>query len=539
MQTRVIFFVIISTLFFIECSNKEIKKESLIDYNKYWYLKDITLDSVAGISLKKAFDYLDRKQIEDTVVVAVIDSELNIKLDLFKNNIWINVDEVPNNNIDDDNNGYIDDYNGWNFIANTNGKYTKFCHFESTRILRKFNTLLEADIDTASTLGRNYEIYRKAQKDFSFQLQSVKSQEDYGNFLNNNYDKAYATASEFFPNKDYNTKSLDSLYLALKDSNQEKANLIYFVSDCIKYGITKDWIKTYQYNAENILQKCLNLNYDERVNIGDDAYNINDSIYGSPKLFHDISLSYHASQVAAIIADHNRKKFLKIMPIIISSNGDENDKDIATSIRYAVNNGAKVINMSLGKELSLNTKWIIDAVKYAASKDVLIMYAAGNNAKNIENDLNKYYPNDVNEKGEEIVANFISVAASGKTLDENLATNFSNYNKIHVDIFAPGDSIYVYLPDGENYYNQGTSLATPMVSKTAALIRSYYPNLTAAEVKQIIMESGVSFDMMVNKPSTSKEKELVPFSSLSKSGKIVNAYNALLLAEEISKKKKK
>ena len=195
--------------------------------------------------------------------------------------------------------------------------------------------------------------------------------------------------------KEYTAKKLDSLYLLLKDTNPEKARLIYYVSDCIKYNLDKEWTTTFKYTADNIVQKCLNIEYDERENIGDNPNDINDSLYGSPKLFHDVDLSLHASQVAEILVNHNQEKFLKIMPIVISANGDEHDKDVALAIRYAVNNGAKIINMSLGKELSLNEKWISDAVKYAATKGILIVYASGNNAKNVEYNTNKYYPNDL------------------------------------------------------------------------------------------------------------------------------------------------
>lgn len=519
--------------------NLSIIKEITPDPEKYWYLKDITLDSINGISFERASDLVAKKTIKDTVVVAIIDSDLDVNHKYFKNHVWVNKDEVPNNNIDDDKNGYIDDINGWNFLSNQNGQYIDFYHFESTRILKLLNPLLKNNTDTISALGDKYALYKNSLKDYESQLNFVKRRQKQGSFLAGTYDKAYKLVESYFPNKDYDVKKLDSLYLSLKDSDNEKARLVYYVSDCIKYDITKEWIETYNSNTNNIVQKCLNINYDEREITRDNPSDILDSIYGSPKLLNNLSMSRHATQVAGIITNHNNKEFLKIMPIVISAHGDEHDKDIAISIKYAVNNGAKVINMSLGKELSLHEKWITDAIKYAESKDVLIVYAAGNDAKNIDNLNNKYYPNDVDESGNEIADNFIAVGASTKSIDENLIANFSNYNKEHIDIFAPGDQIFVYSPDGEDFYNRGTSLAAPMVSKTAALIRSHYPNLTASQVKKIILESGVSHDIMVNKPSTSKGKELVPFSSLSKSGKIVNAYNALLMAEKVSKKKSK
>ena len=225
------------------------------------------------------------------------------------------------------------------------------------------------------------------------------------------------------------------------------------------------------------------------------------------------------------------------MPVAISPYGDEQDKDVALAIRYAVDNGAKIINISSSKYFSMHRNWVMDALKYAEEKDVLVVTSAGNEAENLDKKQN--YPDDTDEKNNEVLKNFLKVGASTYELNENIVHYTSNYGKESVDIFAPAKNIYTTYPNNAYGFSSGTSYSAPVVSGIAALIRSYYPNLSASEVKTIILNSGVTINWEVNKPPTTNNKELVPFSTLSKSGKIVNAYNALLMAEEVSKKKKR
>jgi cell wall-associated protease len=225
------------------------------------------------------------------------------------------------------------------------------------------------------------------------------------------------------------------------------------------------------------------------------------------------------------------------MPLSISASGDEYDKDIAMAIYYAVDNGAKIINMSFGKEFSLKQEWVSEAFKYAEKNNVLLVHGSGNNRFNV--DENPYYPSDIDylhDTKKELVSNFINVGSISKRTDSTMVSPFSDYGKQNVDLFAPGEEIYVAKPNNEYGYDSGTSLAAPMVSGTAALIWLYYPKLTVQEVKNIILESGGTIDKMVIKPGT--KDEMVPFSELSKTGKILNTYNAMKMAEEVSKKKK-
>ena len=204
-------------------------------------------------------------------------------------------------------------------------------------------------------------------------------------------------------------------------------------------------------------------------------------------------------------------------------------KTVALAIRYAVDNGAKVINMSFGKSYSPNEEWVYDALKYAASKDVLLVHAAGNDHKNIDKSDN--FPTDSPDKVKEIVDNVITIGAMTRNYNEDLVASFSNYGKLNVDVFAPGLEIYSTIPNNEYRSIQGTSMAAPEVAGIAVMIRSYYPQLSASQVKHILMNSGIKVDLDVKLPGG--DGKLVPFSDLSVSGRVVNAYNALLMADSM------
>ena len=230
------------------------------------------------------------------------------------------------------------------------------------------------------------------------------------------------------------------------------------------------------------------------------------------------------------VADH-----VRIMPVRTVPDGDEYDKDVALALRYAIDNGAKVINTSFGKEFSPHKQWVYDALKYAAEKDVLIVNAAGNDAKNI--DVQPTFPDD-NIDGKEFTDTMITIGALNYEYNENLVASFSNYGKNNVDLFSPGVQIYATVPENKYKFLDGTSMAAPEVAGVAALIRAYFPNLKAREVKQILMESGLTptiSEVIVGGPDEEQEAKRMLFSDLCKSGKMVNAYNAIILAAQRSK----
>lgn len=387
---------------------------------------------------------------------------------------------------------------------------------------------------------------------------------DYKNWLENQkysivtYPIARDSLKHYFPKEDYTYQQLDSLYNKYKindktyrqrreDKDYDIGAMIGFLKRKfdLKENTLEDIIET-KIQLDSIVNKNLNLNFNEREALGDNAYDLQkgygNNFVSNNKVGHR-KIQDHCTKVSGIIAANRNNDFgingisemAKIMPLNISYSGDEHDKDIAMAIYYAVDNGAKVINMSFGKEFSLHKKWVSDAYKYAESNNVLIVHCAGNDSFNV--DENPYYPNDVDyENPHEVVDNFINVGATTAKADSTLVASFSNYGKKNVDLFAPGDKIYTTTAGNGYAYDSGTSLAAPMVSGTAALIWSYYPKLTAKEVKQIILESGTAYDMDVLIPGGEGKK--AKFSELSKSGKVLNVYNAMQLAEKVSKKKR-
>ena len=292
-----------------------------------------------------------------------------------------------------------------------------------------------------------------------------------------------------------------------------------------------------------------NLKTDYRTVVGDNAYDINDKPgYGDANTGHSDKGEIHGSHVTGIIgATRNNDKGMngvatnvKMMAVRSVSDGDEYDKDVALGLRYAVDNGAKVINTSFGKAYSPHKEWVYEAIQYAAKNDVLIVNAAGNSGKDI--DVERTYPNDSKDLVTEVSDNVLTIGAMSANYNENLPASFSNYGKKNVDIFAPGVQIYSTTPENEYKKFSGTSMAAPSTAGVAALIRSYYPELSASQVKHIIMNSGTKINIQVTKPGSSSREnpngELVPFSDLSVTGRVVNAYNALKMADSIVNGKK-
>ncbi|MBC8755255.1 S8 family serine peptidase [Kordia sp. YSTF-M3] len=520
------------------------KKNLTESEKKNWHFKDVFEDSIPGINLHMAYDFLKDKK-GDTVIVAVIDTELDIAQEDLKNQIWINKDEIPNNNIDDDNNGYIDDIHGWNYVGTKKGDKVPYSHFEYVRIIKKYDALFKnitSTIDVPINKKEEFNLYQKAYSEYNEKLKTVSGDIERFDVAINRYIEGVNVVKLYLPNikKPYDKTRLDSLKKMLK--NEEEIEKLQHLIIYKKYNHTLSSIRNRRRLLSEIIEYKLNFDFDERYLTNDNTDDLNDFPYGNNDV-QGIRKFSHSTKMSSIIAAERNDTLVegindkvKIMPLSISVAGNEHDKDIALAIRYAVDNGAKVINMSIGKDFSLHPEWVYDAIKYAEKHNVLIVTSAGNDGYNLDKIEN--YPNDNKNDGIEFVKNFMKVGNTSYRLNLKLINSFSNYGKEEVDIFAPGTRISC-LSRKRTTTDSGTSFSSAVATGVASLLFSYYPCLSPAEVKQIIMESGTSFNIMVNKPSTSKEKELVPFSSLSKSGKIVNAYNALLMAEEVSKKKKK
>jgi len=539
---------IILLLFLVSCS---LKKTNL--QVTFWQHQFSGINTKTSTSLQKLYEEKAVERTSSSIIVAVLDTQIDINHEDLKSQIWVNEKEIPENNIDDDENGYVDDIFGWNFVGKPKGGYFRYWNFECVRIIKKWdnyfkdkNYVHDDSVEYFNEYKRAKILYEAENKFYKNWLKSLV-------YNVKNRPKVEDTLRYFFPKEDYSISQLDSLYNKYKindkrykqrrdDDDQDLGALIDYMRVSMETGDRKfeDLIE-HKNQKDSILNRNFNIEINDRLLIGDNP-DVLDKGYGNNKLNNNIFQLNHSTEVSSIIAGqrnnigvngfHNN---IKIMPLCISVSGDEYDKDIAMAIYYAVDNGAKVINMSFGKEFSLNQKWVTDAFKYAEENNVLLVHCSGNNNFNV--DINRYYPNDYDYfSKKELVGNFINVGSISKRTDSSMVSPFSNFGKENVDIFAPGEEIYVAKPNNQYGYDSGTSLAGPMVSGTAALIWLYYPKLTVHQMKSIILDSGVAIDKKVIKPGT--KNEMVPFSELSKTGKILNTYNAFLLAKKVSRQKK-
>lgn len=494
------------------------KKAELTDYEQEnWQHLDLATDTIPGMSVNKAYEFLKGKK-HVGVVVGVVDSGTDLKHEDLVDVAWINTKEIAGDGIDNDKNGYVDDINGWNFLGDA---YKE--HLEYERILMKPEV---ADAETLAEV-KTYQAEKIAE--------AKKTVARYGGLkgMVGDADKAF---TKYFGKSTYTKEEVE----AINTNDEMLGNAKNFATRMFGYFDTLEEAKEYFEKGIKNAEKTINgdnLKTDYRTVVGDNAYDINDKPgYGNGNTGHSEKDEAHGSHVSGIIgATRNNDKGMngvadvKIMAVRSVSDGDEYDKDVALGIRYAVDNGAKVINTSFGKGFSPNKEWVYDAIKYAASKDVLIVNAAGNDGKNI--DVEKTFPNDAPDLTNEIADNFLTIGAMSANYDKTLPANFSNYGKKNVDVFAPGVQVYSTTPDNEYKKFNGTSMASPAAAGVAALVRSYYPELTASQVKHILMNSGTKIDLEVVKPGT--RDEMVPFSELSVSGRVVNAYNAVRMADRM------
>lgn len=483
---------------------------------KRWSHLDILKDTIPGMSVDKAYTELIKNKKGTKVIVGVVDSGVDIEHPDLQGVIWKNSKEIPGNGIDDDNNGFIDDVHGWNFLGDIGGE-----NLEMTRIVKKGD-------DGSAT-------YKKAKAEFDKEVQEATAQKQQFDFIYN-ADKAIRTELK---KENYTLEDLKALNSTNALINQVKPRFIQILTNVPKAEFD-DQIKEAKEHFDNQLAYNLNLEFNGRKVVGDNIDDITDTKYGNNNVIGpEKKGALHGTHVAGIIAQVRNNGLggdgvannVEILTVRAVPDGDEYDKDIALGIRYAVDNGAKVINGSFGKSYSPHKEWVYDALKYAASKDVLVVLAAGNEGTDL--DTEDRFPNDRDASGE-VSNNVIKIGALAPNYGTDLVANFSNYGTQDVDVFAPGVQIYATIPENQYKYLAGTSMASPNVAGVASLIRSYYPTLTAPQVKQILMDSGVPTNIEVVLAGEKANKR--SFSKASKSGKMVNAYNALLMAEKMAKK---
>lgn len=494
------------------------------DELKTWPHRDLLSSGYPGISLEKAYNALKGRKAQ-TVIVGVVDSGVDINHEDLKSIIWTNPKEIPNNGIDDDKNGYVDDVHGWNFLGEINQE-----NLEYVRILKKGNT--------------NDPDYKRAEEKYDKEFKDATEKIELYSQIRERIAQSDALIQKHLGKKEYTAEDLDTIDTSSLQLLGAVRGMKYLLGNDVTVKETLEELSDGIKHYEERLKYGLNKEFNPRAVLKDNPDDINDKIYGNNNVVGPTAEgALHGTHVAGIIAAvrHNNigidgvADHVRIMPVRTVPDGDEYDKDVALALRYAIDNGAKVINTSFGKEFSPHKEWVYDALKYAAEKDVLIVNAAGNDTKNIDTQLT--FPDD-NIDGKEFTDTMITIGALNYEYNENLVASFSNYGKNNVDLFSPGVQIYATVPENKYKFLDGTSMAAPEVAGVAALIRAYFPTLKAREVKQILMESGLVptvKEVLVGGRGEEQEAKRMLFSELSKSGKIVNAYNAIILAAQRSK----
>ncbi|HYI77602.1 MAG TPA: S8 family peptidase [Chryseolinea sp.] len=531
----------------------ELQEQDTTPVASDWFLRDPETDKLQGTSTEKTYATLLQGKPSKTVRVAVIDSGIDVEHEDLKGIIWTNDDEIADNGIDDDKNGYVDDIHGWNFLGGKNGSVNQET-YELTREYIRLKPLYDS-IDEKKIKKKNkaeYELWKKVKAEFEKELSSNKEQYELFSQQYNMYVNALGTLNycDSIVSKNLGVSSVSKSSLASVNSTNDtirfaKETLLKvlenvdgdilvdeFLEELTLYlGELKEGVEHFK----SAVDYGYNPSFNPRTIVGDNPndpyeknYGNNDLKGGDPK---------HGTHVAGVIGA-NRKNDIGIKGIadnveiiairVVPPSGDERDKDIANGIIYAVDNGAQIINMSFGKDYSPHKEAIDKAVKYAEQKGVLLMHSAGNESENLDNTTvfpNRYYQN------KKAAPNWMEIGASSWGRDSTLVASFSNYGKKSVDLFAPGVEIYSTTPNNEYEYLQGTSFSCPVASGVAALVWSYFPDLSSEQVKSILTQSSRKFDgLKVTEPGSGDE---VPFNDLSITGGMINAYEAIKLAQTI------
>jgi len=483
-----------------------------------------------GMNTEAAYK-LVKGRTSTPVIVAIIDSGIDTEHPDLKGQIWVNSKEIAGNGIDDDKNGYIDDIHGWNFLGNANGDNVSGTTLEVTRIYAKLKPSFESLSDDEAKGHPDYTIYKMVKKEYEKKRKDTESSfAQLKAFKNDILPSMDIMIGDALGKKDYTLKDLKKWKPEEAQMQQFKRIAIMKMEDESFMDQINEGFEYY----ENSLKYHYNIDVNYRKDIiGDDENDFNDRNYGNNNVKGPDAL--HGTHVGGIIGAIRGNKVggdgvaanVHLMILRAVPDGDEYDKDIALAIRYAVDNGAKVINMSFGKAYSPHQKEVYEAMRYAEKKDVLLVHAAGNDGKDIDKEPN--FPAVKYEFQTEPNTMLLTIGASTRYSKKgNLAASFSNYGVEGVDIFAPGLEIHNTVPEGKYETLQGTSMAAPMVAGFAAFLKSYFPKLTMRQIKDIILESGKSYaGTMHTKPGTERK---VDFATLSKSGKVVDLVAAVKLA---------
>ena len=529
--------ILLSAVLLVSVAGFSQKSTNKIPNN--WYQLDKDSTGYYGISLNKAYNFLNTKKVKSKqVVVAVIDTGIDTVHEDLKSVLWTNSREIPGNGIDDDNNGYIDDVHGWNFLGGKDGRSVKQDSDEGSRVYHKLKNKYATSIPDESSAApeekAEIEMYKKAAEHVTGDVNPAEVA--FMKRILPNFIKGDSVIRKELAKEEYTCNDLQNYTTTDPEAKRSKS----FLQQLCKGNQTDDISNTQIIEElEGRLRKAESANaapqeYRKEI-VQDNEDDINDRFYGNNDIMANSAM--HGTHCSGIIAGvrNNGKGVdgvadnVRIMMLRVVPDGDEHDKDIANAIRYAADNGAQIVNMSFGKSFSPEKQWIDDAAKYAEKKNVLMIQAAGNDAKNIDSTDNFPTPNFLDGKSR--ANNWITVGASGDLKNGGITAYFSNYGKKNVDLFAPGVQIYSCLPGGNKYGNEsGTSMACPVVAGTAALLLEYFPTLSAKQLKYVIEKSAVAPGIDVNIPGTSDKTKL---SDISKTGGLLNAYEAVKLASTL------
>ncbi|RLD22243.1 MAG: peptidase S8 [Bacteroidetes bacterium] len=518
-----------------------------------WHLKDPGADNVNGTGVEKLYNTTLKGKESQTVIVAIIDSGVDMYHEDLNENIWINEDEIPDNGIDDDQNGYVDDINGWNFIGGADGRNVTNETLEVTRLYGKYSDYF-AEKDTEKLSKKDQKLYDQY-LEYKETVEGKRTQSEGALSSVEVNEKVLLDAIDAF-DKEYPNKKLTKEFLESFDGgDDEQMRIVQSIfSQISQFGI--DIETTAQIREEisagyaeakkhyqNDLEYMYNPDFDSRVIVGDNYSDSYEMYYGNNDVQGEFN--FHGTHVAGIVGAvrGNDKgvqgivQNVRLMIIRTVPDGDERDKDVANAIRYAVDNGASVINMSFGKGQSWDKRAVDKAVKHAMKNDVLLVHAAGNEAT--DNDAFDHYPTPTFEKkglfSKKYADNWIEVGALAPDPGEGAVASFSNYGGESVDLFAPGVQVNSTAPGSTYRPASGTSMAAPVVAGVAALIRSYYPTLTAKQVKSILTSTTIPVKNKVKQPGTG---EIVAMSELCNTGGMISAEKAFKAAAGVKGKKK-
>ncbi len=535
---------LLSLLIVLLVGGSSFSQNSKLEIPKNWHTQNQDSTGIYGISLDKAYGFINSKKIKSKqVVVAVIDSGIDTLHEDLKSVLWTNPKEIPYNGIDDDKNGYIDDVHGWNFLGGKDGRNVKKDSYEAARVYNKLKLKFENLTVDESKLSESEKIeWANFNKTKQRLVGDINPEEiAFIKKLMPVFLKGDSVITKDLGKKEYNCKDLDKYVTTNADAKKTKMFLLQLCKGNGTDDITNNQIID-EFDGQIRKSEAADHAPEEyrKLIVQDDETNINDRNYGNNDLM--AANPFHGTHCAGIIAAVRNNKIgmdgiadnVKIMMVRAVPDGDEHDKDIALAIRYAVDNGAQVISMSFGKEFSPEKQWVDEAVQYAEKMGVLLVHAAGNDGKNVDTTDN--FPSPIYKATNKKATNWITVGASGDPSNGGIAANFSNYGKKEVDIFAPGVQIYSTMPGGDKYGEaSGTSMACPVVAGTAALIMSYYPTLSAQQIKYVIEKSANQINEVVKQPGSDLT---VPFNELSKSGGLLNAYSAIQLASTLKGERK-